>query len=124
MILLQKSEENILLKEQNKDHVYGKKIEAVLIGLMIGIVGLSASTCSDKSETKGIIIQTEAGTLRLMPLNDRSIRVRFTRPDSKEMEELIYVGSKIPKYRIKESQSQAILSLIIFRQYIIRGIIH
>ena len=89
-----------------------KKIEAVLIGLMIGIVGLSASTCSDKSETKGIIIQTEAGTLRLMPLNDRSIRVRFTRPDSKEMEELIYVGStKIPKYRIKESQSQAILSL-------------
>lgn len=51
-----------------------KKIEAVLIGLMIGIVGLSASTCSDKSETKGIIIQTEAGTLRLMPLNDRSIR--------------------------------------------------
>lgn len=60
----------------------------------------------------GITIQNKNGTLQLIPLDERSIRVRFTRPESRQQEELVYVqGGEKPRFRVSENSRHIVLKL-------------
>ena len=61
---------------------------------------------------KNIVIPWEKGALTLQPLNKNTIRVRYLLPDSKEMEELVYIEQvSIPPYKVKEDDNRFILSM-------------
>ena len=54
-----------------------------------------------------IELELKTGKLTLIPLNQNSIRVQFSQPDSEPVEELIYTESvKAPKPQIKENDQQ------------------
>lgn len=71
-----------------------------------------ASPVKGVDSGKGLSIRLEDGTLSLTPLNGNSIRIRFTKPESKEMEELLYVSKPAaPKYKLREDDKQINLIL-------------
>lgn len=70
-----------------------------------------------KDTGKGAIIETEGGTLRLIPLNNQTIRVTFLKRDlDLYPEELVYIEqNEVPAYRIfedKESVSMVLEKII------------
>lgn len=59
-----------------------------------------------------IELELKTGKLTLIPLNQNSIRVQFSQPDSEPVEELIYTESvKAPKPQIKENDQQVSFTL-------------
>lgn len=65
-----------------------------------------------KPEERNIDIQTEKGILRLTPVNDNAIRVRFLQSDSKEPEELVFTEVvKGLKYKVTDKDSTVVMTL-------------
>jgi len=61
---------------------------------------------------KDVSVPLDGGTLSLIPLNDNAIRVRFTRPQSRGTEELLYAAERRrPRYKVREDEKQITLAL-------------
>lgn len=94
------------------DKISLNTLKVLLIGSAMCVPGSATAATYKDVPSKDVIIQTEAGMLKLIPLNDNSIRVRFIQSDSKELEELIYLENlQTPKYKVRENNSNTILSL-------------
>lgn len=68
---------------------------------------LSANQAVNKPG-EGVTIKTDRGTLHLIPLNDRAVRVRFEQKETKLYpDELIYKGKTIsPSYKVVEDDGE------------------
>lgn len=72
-----------------------------------------------------IELELKTGKLTLIPLNQNSIRVQFSQPDSEPVEELIYTESvKAPKPQIKEMINRYHSPLTEFRLCLISKLRH
>ncbi len=75
--------------------------------MILFLFKLSANQAVNKPG-EGVTIKTDRGTLHLIPLNDRTVRVRFEQKETKLYpDELIYKGKTIsPSYKVVEDDGE------------------
>lgn len=71
------------------------------------------SSCGEKDNERCVNIQTNNGTLTLIPLTENSVRVQFTQPDTTHvLEELIYTEAlPVPAFKVKQTRNNVTLSM-------------
>ncbi|MFA7390454.1 MAG: hypothetical protein WCZ71_08740, partial [Proteiniphilum sp.] len=85
-----------------------------LIACWLMLLSFSASPRSPVPDAgKGVMIETGGGMLRLTPLNERSIRVTFTKKERRLYpEELVYSEQVTPPpYRVSEDETSIRMEL-------------
>jgi len=83
-----------------------KKISFVLL-LAIGMLGCSG----DAGREQGECIPWGDGTLQLLPLSNRAVRVRYVEGDIQPLEELIYTEKvRAPKWSVEHNEEETVLT--------------
>ncbi|MDL2303411.1 glycoside hydrolase family 31 protein [Dysgonomonas sp. OttesenSCG-928-D17] len=75
-------------------------------------LSLSCNSAYNYDTGKGITLELSEGSLSIIPLNSSSVRVKYAKPGTAFLEELIYTEElPVPPYQVKESSDEIVMTL-------------